>query len=328
MFDFYNNFFFGANAGKHPNALKEAKIKKNWAGLNIFYNLLDIVMNLLKLNLAEGMDERFAKLCLINSNMFVISKIKNGKHDETGELMNLNVCDMNNMTPYGLPLNMGLIDYTGKSYGRFIPYTATNKAIANCVMVRWSLLHVPPIYRIMWYANRLIDLQASISAAISNLKATVVVKCEKEQLATVKKAWTDAGDGLPVIFTYNGTSDFGNQPELLCNNVTGDILKQLMETYDKTLADFCSEFGINSNAILNKLSGVSDKELSQNEQKNEIVLNGIVNQIKDDLADANKMFGTNMSVELNFDNGYNGIDELLEKVNIRKEKIDGVQEDI
>lgn len=311
MFDFFNYFFFGASCGKHPNALKEAKIKKEWAGLNILYTLLNIVMNMFKFSLESTMDERFFKMCLINSGHCAITKIKNGKYDEEGDPMNLNVSDMNNLTPYGLPLNMGLVDYTGRNYGRFIPDTPTNDStVSNCVLVRWSVLDVPPIYRIMWYANRLTELQASISAAIANLKATVVVRCEKEQENVVKKAWREAGDGLPVIFTYNGSSDFGNVPELLTNNITGDVLKQLMETYDKTVADFCSEFGVNSNMVMNKLSGVSDKELSQNDQRDEIQINSVLKQLEDDLDRANERFGLNLSVELNFDKDYNEVDDI------------------
>lgn len=309
MFDFYDFFFFGGGCKGHRNALAEAKITKNWAGLNIFYTLLNIVMNMLKLNLPETMDARSALLYLISSGHFAITRIKGGKFDKEGDLMNLNISDMNNMTPYGLPLNMGLVDFTGKSYGRFIPYTPTNRENADCVIVYWNKKDVPPIYRILWYARRLMELQASISASISNLKGTVVVRCQKEQEKIVKSAWRAADEGLPVIFTYDGAKDFGNPPELLCNNITGDVLRQLQETYDKTIADFCGEFGINANMVLNKLSGVSDKELSQNDERNDILVNAVLNSVKEGLQYATELFGEEMSVELSYEKLYNEEDE-------------------
>ena len=312
MFDFYDYFFFGGGCKRGRNALAEASINKEWAGLNIFYTLLNIVMNMMKLILPDTMDSRSSMLYMLNSGHFAITRIKNGKYDPDGELMNLNVSDMNNETPYGLPLNTGLIDFTGKSYGRFIPYTPTNKDVANCVIVYWNKKDVPPIYRILWYAKRLMELQAAISAAIANLKATVVVRCEKEQLDTVKKQWEASGKGLPIIFTYDSKKDSGNIPELLCNNLTGEVLKQLMETYDKTIADFCGEFGVNANMVLNKLSGVSDKELSQNDQRNEILINAVYNSIKEGLDIASKLFGEEMSVELSFEKGYNEDNEDIE----------------
>lgn len=306
MFDYFDFFFFGPCCGKYRNALAEAQFNKQWSGLNIFYTLLNIVMHTLKLNIEDTMDTRSFMLYLICNGKCAITRIKDKKFNTEGDVMNLNVTDCNNMTPYGLPLNMGLVDFTGKNYGRFIPYSPTNKDVANCAVVYWNeRADVPPIYRILWYAKRLQELQASISASISNLKGTVVVRCEKEQEKMVKKAWQAASEGLPVIFTYNGSSDFGNQPELLTNNLTADVLKTLMETYDKTLADFCSEFGINANMVMNKLSGVSDKELSQNDQKNQIVMNGIVDSIQKGLDEANTLFGTNMSVDLSFEMNYN-----------------------
>lgn len=313
MFDFYDFFFFGMGCGKHRNALAEAKITKDWAGLNIFYTLLNIVMNIFTPHLEDTMDSRTFLMYLVCTGHVAITRIKDGKYDKNGELMNLNVSDMNNMTPYGLPLNLGLIDYTGKSYGRFIPYTPTNKDNADCVVVYWNRKDVPPIYRILWYARRLLQLQASISAAISNLKGTIVVRCEKEQEQMVKKAWAAAGEGLPVIFTYNGSSDFGNQPELLCNNLTGEILKQLLETYDKTVADFCNDFGVSSNDVMNKMSGVTPLELLKNEQRNQIILNTVTNSINEGLEQANTLFGTDLSIDLSFEKLYDKVESEVQE---------------
>lgn len=322
MFDFYDFFFFGAGCAKHRNALREAQINKNWAGLNIFYTLMNIVMNMLKVKLPETMDSRSFMLYLIASGHVAITRIKNGKYDPEGELMNLNISDMNNMTPYGLPLNMGLVDFTGKSYGRFIPYTPTNRDIANCAIVYWNKKDVPPIYRILWYARRLMELQASMSAAIANLKGTVVVRCEKEQEKTVKKAWLAASDGLPVIFTFDGAKEFGNPPELLCNNISGDVLKQLQETYDKTIADFCGEFGVNANMVLNKLSGVSDKELSQNDERNEILSNSVIDSIREGLDNAKMLFNEDMSVDFSYEKMYNESDD---EISVKEDIEDDVE---
>lgn len=330
MNQFYDDFFFGSGFlgifgyGKKSNALKDAKIKKNWSGLTIFYMILNIVVNMLRFKLPKSMSSRYMIMTLIDKGVLGITRIKDYKYSEDGELMNLSLSDMNNNTPYGLPLNVGLTDYTGKNYGRFIPYSPNTRDIANCALVYWNINNVPPIYRILWYAQRLTELQSSISASIANLKGTIVIRCEKEQENTVKKAWLAAGEGLPVIFTYSGSENFGSQPELLCNNVTGEILKQLMETYDKTVADFCTEFGLNANMVMNKLSGVSDKELETNDQRNDIVLNGIIKSIRDGFNDAIELFGENMSVEWNFEEDIENDDEDENK----EEKSDTVIEEI
>lgn len=299
MFQFFDNYFFGpAFTGMFKDG-EDYLIKRDWSALNIFYTLLNIIMNMLELDLDLSMNERYMMLNFISTGMCGIAPIDN-------EVLNLGVQEMNNQSRYGLPVNVGLIDYTGKYYGRFIPYDGTNEDYADCVIVYWNKEHTPPIARLVYYANRLLELDCAISAAISNLKATVVVTCEKEQEEVVAKAWEEARKGKPVIVTYNGSSDFGNKPELMVNNLTGDILKQLMETYDKCIADFCIEFGINANVVMNKLSGISDKELAQTDQRTSITQNGILNEIKKGFEDANRLFGTTCSVDFNYDIIENG----------------------
>lgn len=295
MFDFYEQFLFGAAFG-NKNGEKDYLIRRDWSALNILYTLIDIVINLLKIDVEDSMNERYLLMNLIANGVCGITKLENG------ETVNLGMQDMNSMSRYGLPVNVGLIDYTGKDYGRFIPFTGNNEDIADCTLVYWNKEHTAPIIRLIKYADTLIRIENARNAAISNLKATVVVRCEAEQRKVVEAAWEAADSGKPVILTYNGNSDFGNQPELLVNNLTGDILKQLTETYDKTIADFCVEFGVNANVVMNKLSGVSDKELAQTDQRTSITLNGIVKEIQKGLDEANKMFGTNCKVSLNFDN--------------------------
>ena len=296
-------FFFGNQFGNgHKNALKEAKIDKGWAGLNIFYSLLSLVMGILKFKLPETMDARSFKLTLIQNGYAVISKIKKFKYSEDGDLMNLMPTDCNNMTPYGRILNMGCVDYSGKSYGRFTPYTPTNKT-GNAVVVYWNEENVPPIYRILWYAKQLLTIQNQITVAIKNTKASVAIACEKEQVKVIEDNWAKADEGKPLFLDYN--SSFGNKPELLINNLTAEVLKTLMETYDKTFSKFCNEFGINADAVINKMSGVSEKELSQNDESNSINLMNIINSVKEGLALASEKFGEEMTVEIAYERLYN-----------------------
>lgn len=292
MLDFLDYFFFSGIGKNNP---KQYKIEKGSTAINIFYYLLNLVLNTIKLNLEDSMDERSAKLYLVNSGRFAVKEVD-------GKLMNLCVTDANIMSPYGRPINAGVCDFTGKSYGRILPIMTLDDTNCDGAIINWSKRDIPPIYRIFWYTNQLLALQTSISTCVSNIKGTMIIRCEKEQVGVVKKAWKEANDGLPVIFSYSGDGTFGNPPEMLCNNPNlGENLKVLLETYDKRLSQFCSEFGINNDEIVNKLSGVSDNELKQNDERNDIVLKSIVNNLNEDFEKANKLFGTNMSAEIAFD---------------------------
>lgn len=292
MFTFFSDFFFGSRCKE--NVFTSYIRERQESILNIFYSLLSVILSSYKLNLEQTMDDRYMLLEMILTGRAAVTKYE----DET---LSLGVLDENNMSRYGRPVSVGLTDYMGKSYGRMIPYDGTNKEYANGVLVYWDDKNIPPIYRVFKYAEKLVNIDCQINAAIKNLRATVVVRCEAEQKKVVEEAWNEASKGLPIILTYKGSSEFGAQPEVMYNNMTGEILKQLQETYDKTLQDFCSEFGVNGNDVINKLSGVSDKELQQNEQLIEIRRQAIYNSIKKGLDMCNEFYGTSLSVDTAYD---------------------------
>lgn len=322
MFDYLTGFLFGfgGRTKSYKGAVRDAEIKKNVSVWNIFCMLVTLVANRFKPvkgKFPETMDYRFLMMCILNTNKAGIAKIDD-------KIRNLNIISENVNSFYGYPINCQMVDYSGKNYGSYIPNTKGNEEYADCAIVYGSNTETPAISRIWWYASRLNELQTQISTAITNLRATVAITCEKEQVKVVQDNWVKATNGMPLIISYDGSNQFGNKPELICNPQTGDVLKILMETYDKTISDFCGEFGIDNDQIMNKLSGVSDAELSQNRQKNQIILNQELNTIREYLKKASDMFGVEIDIELNFDESYN------EGINDGKESTedDGIQEDI
>ena len=289
MFDymFFDNYF-----SKDKNRLK---INKTWNARLIFYRLLSIVMGRFKYTLPETMDARFLELSLIQAGFAGVAEIN-------GDLMNLQVVAGSSFSPYGYLVNYNLVDYMGRDYGRFIPDTPGQRDIANSVYIMDNPRNVPPIFRIKWYAERLCTIQTSIDAAIKNLRAGAVVVCPKEQEAPVKKAFSQIDDGAAIVLAYNENNAFIDPPKILTNPQTPEVLKALMESYDKTLANFLTEFGINSNAVINKLSGVSDNELAQNEEATDIALQQALECRRDGMERIEKMFGVPCSVDINYYN--------------------------
>lgn len=290
MYEFFDVFFFGMNSKKSVS--EDYKLNKKWAGLNIFYELLAMVLGRFNYNLPETMDDRYFELCLISRSM-------NGTAiGKDGAVSNYKIGYGNRLSKYGYFNNVNLMDYMGRSQGQFIPDLPGN-VMPDCVITYDNKFNIPPIYRIMWYANRLTELQGSISSCIGNLKGTVIFKCTKEQEPAIKRAWKNANDGSPVIIAFDlneGANDL--EPQVMTSQQTGEILKQLQEAYDKTMADFLTEFGINANGVINKLSGISDSELMQNDQARQINLMNAFEMRKKGIEKINAMFGTNCSVEL------------------------------
>lgn len=293
MQQFFDLFFFGG-LFKDKDKNKKAIITKRWTALNTFYALLSIVMNRFKYkDLPDTMDRRFLELCLIATNQAGIAKVGD-------KIMNFNINSTGSRSSYGYPLNVTLCDFMGKSYGRFIPNTP-DAVSPDCVLMYNDEYNIAPLSRIVWYANRLTDLQTSLGAAIANLKGTTVIRCSKEQKAPVEKAWRNVDNGVPIILSFDdATGALQNPPEVLTNPQTPEILVALQENYDKTLAQFCMEFGINSNTVVNKMSGISSEELAQNNQMIEIRLHTEFEQRKKALEQMNDMWGTKADIEFNF----------------------------
>lgn len=290
MYNFFDFFFFGMNSKKSVS--DQFKLNKKWAGLQIFYELLALVLGRFKYDLPDTMDDRFFELILITRG------VNGTAFGNDKELGNFSVGYGNQFSKYGYYNNVNLMDYMGLSQGQFIPDLPGNVQ-PDCVLTYDNKYNIPPIFRIQRYAERLTEIQGSIATCIANMKGTVMFKCSKEQEPAIKRAWKNANDGSPVIISFNqGEGAMDMDPEVITNPQTGDILKSLHEEYDKTMAEFLTEFGINANGVVNKLSGISGEELRQNDQAREINLRNALDMRKKGIEKINKMFGVNASVEV------------------------------
>lgn len=299
MYNFYDNFFFGVG-GKY-NDSKKALFDRNWTAKNVLYKMLDMLSARFKWKIPMSCDARFLELCLLSYNKAGIAKVKstNGLYEVEG-IMNLNAITTNQYSPYGYPVKMSLVDYMGKSYGtNFVPILPQGKEGANMVLILESKFNLPPIYRIMWYAERITQILISIKAAIENTTGSVIIQCEKEQKKSIDRAIQESRSGKPLIISFDKNDQF-MEPRIMTNPQTSDILKTLYECLDKEWANFYAEFGINANAVMNKMSGVSDMELEQNEESTNLMLQSELESRKLGCKQATELFGVEFDVELNF----------------------------
>ena len=295
MFEFYDNFFFGTDFGK--KSLAEIGIRsKKWAALNTFYKLIDLLLGRFDYNLPDTMDARFLELCLIVSGCAYITNYE-------GEVINLRKTFSNPISRYGYDNTVQLVDYMGKNYGTYIPNNPGNVMPDTAVIYGKKKMTVPEIFEVKEYAERLTNLKGSINSCVMNMRGATIIQCSKEQKKPIQDAFKDAADGVPVILSFTEfEGGLQVEPTIITNPQIPNLLASLQEAYDKTLAEFLTGHGINSNGIINKLSGVSGIELQQNAQSTEIALNNVFNARKEGLKDASKMFGQKMSVELAFTN--------------------------
>lgn len=297
MFDYFDGFYQG---GKGAKRLRDYKLQRKIIAGGIFYHLLEMVMGRFKYDLPPGMDARYLELCLINDGRAAIKKMPDGNIRNYQAIANGTIGD------YGYPYNVELIGYTGKTYGKML----TDKGAAPELLEQYpdeygvlafdNKTMTAPVYRIAWYADRLTQIQSAINAALLSIRGTTIYYCTKEQERTLRKAIEDSEDGKPVIISFTGREALQEHPEIITNPASSDILKILTETYDKTMADFLTEFGINSNGVINKMVGVSPDELARTAEVTDIALHAALDARRDALDRLNAMYETNATVEIAF----------------------------
>lgn len=302
MFGYYENFFFGGN--RKYNSTKNAVIQKNWTSKNTFYKLLDMLISRFKWELPDSCDSRFLEFILLINGYAAFANIKKEipKIGTVDGIMNLQVSTNEMFSPYGYPTRVGLQDYVGNYYGQYNIYSPQVNIENSAVLCLESNYNIAPISRIIWYANRLTDIETSINAAILNLRSSTIIQCTKEQVKSIERAFQQAYDGKPVIISSDDNTINSPDPKILFSSQTSDILTTLYEAKQKTMSEFCAEFGINSNEIVNKLSGVSDFELEQNEEYISLMLNSELESRKRCCEELKEYFGIDASVELSFKN--------------------------
>lgn len=293
VFDtFLGGFLFGPG-GKNVGLSFDFDKKSSRA--LIFYRLISLVIGRLKYTLPSSVDPRYMELTLLSGGA--------GFDMVGGEPRNFSAIISGTYNQYGYPESVQLIDYMGRSYGRIIPDFPGNDGIADGVVIYDSKYDLPPIYRINWYANRLWRIQVSIAVAIQNLRMGVIFEANgPSQARAIERAIKALDEGKPFLIDYGKEAALAEPPRITRSLDSGDGLKTLTELYDKTFCDFLTEFGINANGTINKLSGVSDTELQQNEEATEISLNAALEQRREGMEKCARMFGGTWRVERAFTN--------------------------
>lgn len=154
----------------------------------------------------------------------------------------------------------------------------------------------------------------------------------RAQTRAIERALKALDSGKPYIITYGEENDLKDPPRLTANPQTPDILQTLMETYDKTLSEFLTEYGINAHAVINKLAGVGAEELKQNEEATRLALNAAIEMRSEGLERVNKMYGTDIKVEALFtrirDNDVTVEEIKSDEEGVVLDNVDGTENDI
>lgn len=262
--------------------------RKNWEPyllnndtfLDYFYRLEEICINMFSWeNVPDTIDPRFLELTLC----------------EYGFAVYFNEEDIGNVAltcALGGPLDI----YREPIYRRAYANNGFQRELdnKNSVLIFNNYLHQPSILTIMLFARRLAEIERTIDVNVKAQKTPVVITCDESQLLTVKNAYKDMAENVPVIIGSKNM-DWKNISamqtgapfvSLELNNLKRQIWQEAM-----------TFFGV-SNTNTEKKERQIGLEVSTNLGAVMAQRYVMLNSRREAAKKINKMFGTN--IEVNF----------------------------
>ena len=262
--------------------------RKNWEPyllnndtfLDYFYRLEEICINMFSWeNVPDTIDPRFLELTLC----------------EYGFAVYFNEEDIGNVAltcALGGPLDI----YREPIYRRAYANNGFQRELdnTNSVLIFNNYLHQPSILTIMLFARRLAEIERTIDVNVKAQKTPVVITCDESQLLTVKNAYKDMAENVPVIIgsknmDWKNISALQTGAPLVSlelNNLKRQIWQEAM-----------TFFGV-SNTNTEKKERQIGLEVSTNLGAVMAQRYVMLNSRREAAKKINKMFGTN--IEVNF----------------------------
>lgn len=212
---------------------------------------------------------------------------------------NFRVSAADNQSFYGYPNRVQLTDYVGRPYGFYIPvHDDDTSEIANCALIQDNFNNWTPLGSIIYYAERLSAINASIEGCIRNILGTSILQVPKGQERQVAKIMEGASVGVPWLIGYeqDGVTPLGLN--LIKTQGAEQALVTLYEAWDKTHGDYLQSIGIRVNAEINKKSGVTPIEIVENRQNVDLILNDGLNARRKGIEQFERIGGYGLNVTL------------------------------
>lgn len=324
----YLSEFLKFNKKRSDNSRKTAAALKKQGDCYIFNTLCQLYINRIKWTYNPGPEkvksiatDLIEKTILFDGFVGFIQKMPDF-------WVNCKFSIINDLSFYRYPAAVQAFDYCGRPQeGEFIPYSPYDYGIkSNCIIIWDNINHTRPIDTIIYYSERLGYINTQINAAITNIRGAQILACTEEQKKAFNQLYKNANYGTPIQFiTYDIEDPASLKPILLTTPEIPDVLKCLYEAWDKTFSDFLNAIGIRSNSEMNKKSGVTPLEITENRQNTDIILNSAMETRLQGIEQAKILGLTGLSVSLsNFEP--RTVDETANTKESQKEEISDNEE--
>ena len=259
-----------------------AKFLNNRTYTDYFYRLMLIARSIFKWNnLPNGIDEKWLESYLFNEGRCIFYM------DETLGLMVAKCSESGKLNYYDEPTALRPV---ATNYSN----TKSYQNGSECVLIRNNDLMIPTRPTIELYAYRLAEIQRTMDINIHAQKTPVLIKCSERQRMTMKNVYAQWNGYEPIIF---GDKNL-NTDEIEVLKTDAPIVFDKLEIQKHAVWNECMTFlGIN-NANMDKRERLVDDEVQANNEQVEMSVEMMLKSRELACKQINKMFGTNISVEL------------------------------
>lgn len=249
-------------------------------------------------NLPNGIDEKWIEKYLFSHGYCMFYK------DPNNGLM-VTRCTPKGMNYYDEPIDL-------VPYGVGLEHTPYKNGV-DAILIRNNDECIPTSNTIQMFAYRLAEVTRTIDVNINNMKMPYIIRCNPKTKLTLKQVINSRNDNEPVIFADKNL----DTEDMQVLKTDAPIVFPQLQTYKMSVWNECLSFlGIN-NANTDKRERLVDDEVNANNAQ--ISLSAEVALKSRELAceQINKMFGTNISVELRADIG-DMVNEMESHFNIKE----------
>jgi hypothetical protein len=243
-------------------------------------------------------DERFCNIAL---NMFEWSGLPEGIPDyyiekllyKDGIALFINDPTYGLMCLSGFPIS-GMNVYEEYTRFRAIGFNYNKEfTVDNCVPIWNNPLHTPTAKFIQFYSEKLMRIERSIDVNLNVVRIPWVFQGTDNTILTLKNIYGQVERNEPIVYINKNLSDEFNV-HLTPSNYLCDKLSDLKHEYMNDIATF---FGIN-NANTDKKERLITDEVQANDEFIKHNADYMLESRQKAVEKINKMFGTNISVEL------------------------------
>ena len=252
---------------------------------NAFWYLIELTEIAIKLFKWNDLPD-YIPIDIVERNLFNEGRVLFFEDELTGYFM-LPTAGFTTLNEYGLPTKFQAVGATGKVWLR---------DPTNSVIVKNGALFSPCYPTIFAYCEELANIREAIKVNINASKTPFVFTGDKNQLLTFKNMFKKISDNEPVVYEEQGLDK-----HLQALNTNPPFIADKLDTlFSSVLSKALTYLGIN-NVNLEKNERLNQAEVNSNNDFINYHLLGRLACRQEACKQINKMFGLNVSCEINFD---------------------------